>query len=100
MLLRYGELLPLRCAGAELWLYNVTHVIDALDEPASTIDRFSDGRIMFIRRLALRKDVIGDDDIFKFSRERGDSICFSQRFVDLWRSAGLTGVAFHQVWDG
>jgi hypothetical protein len=100
MLLQYGELLPMHCAGAEIWLYNVTNVIDALDEAASTIDRFPDGRIILVKRPVLRKEVVGNDDIFKVSRRRADSICFSQRFVDLWRSAGLTGIEFDQIWAG
>jgi hypothetical protein len=100
ILLEYGELLPLSCAGAELWLYNVTHVIDALDEPASVIDRFSDGRIILVLRPVLRKHVIGKDDIFKLSHRRAEPIYFSQRFVDLWNSAGLTGGEFDPVWSG
>jgi hypothetical protein len=100
ILLEYGELLPLRCTGAELWLYNVTRVIDALDEPASVIDRFPDGRIMLIARPAFRKEVIGKNDIFKLSHRRGQPIYFSQRFVDLWHAAGLTGVDFDHVWSG
>jgi hypothetical protein len=100
LLLEYGELLPLRCPGAELWLYNVTCVIDALNEAASAIDRFRDGRIMLVARPAFRKEVIGKTDIFKISHRRGDSIYFSQRFVDLWHAAKLTGVEFTLAWSG
>jgi hypothetical protein len=100
ILLEYGELLPLRCAGAELWLYNVTHVIDALDEAASVINRFSDGQIMLVKHPAFRRDVIGKSDIFKLSHARGETIYLSQHVVDLWNSAGLTGVEFDPVWSG
>jgi hypothetical protein len=100
ILLEYGELLPLHCAGAELWLYNVTRVIDALDEAASTIDRLPDGRIILVRRPAFRKEAIGDTEVFKPSHRRGESIFVGQRFADLWHSAGLTGVEFMHVWSG
>jgi hypothetical protein len=99
-LLEYGELLPLHCAGAELWLYNVTRVIDALDEAASTIDRFPDGRVILVRRPVFRKEAIGDTEVFKLSHRRGDRIFVGQRFADLWHSAGLTGVEFTHVWSG
>ncbi len=99
LLLEYGELLPLHCPGAELWLYNVTCVINALNEAASAIDRFRDGRIMLVARPAFYKEVIGKTDIFKISHRRASPIYFSQRFVDLWHSAGLTGVEFDRVWS-
>jgi len=95
-----GELLPLDCPGTELWLYNVTHVIDALDEAASTIDRFPDGRIILVRKPVFYKDRIKGVDAFKYSHRRGRPICVSQRFVDHWHAARLTGVEFKQVWSG
>jgi hypothetical protein len=100
LLRTYGELLPLNCVGAELWLYNVTRVIDALDEAASTIRRLRDGRATLIARPAFHKEAIENNDVFKISRPKRHSIYCSQHFVDLWRAAGLTGLEFKHVWSG
>ena len=59
MLLDNGELLPLGCAGAELWLYNVTRIVPALDETASEISRFPDGRIIRVHRPVFHEHVVG-----------------------------------------
>ncbi|MFI5011720.1 MAG: imm11 family protein [Hyphomicrobiales bacterium] len=98
MLLKYGELLPTQCADAELSLYNVTRALNALDEEASSVERFGDGRIMFVNRHVFREEVIGENDIFKLPGLRAEPIYVSQRFVDLWHSAGLKGFDFDQVW--
>jgi hypothetical protein len=99
LLLDYGELLPLRCPGTELRLYNVTNIVPALDEAASTIDRFPDGRIMMVRRPVFHKHIIGSNDIFKLSRRPGEPIYVSQRVVDQWHSAKLTGIEFRHKWS-
>jgi hypothetical protein len=54
MLRDNGELLPLACAEDDLVIYNPTRVVDALDEAASTIRRFSGGKIMMIQRHVFR----------------------------------------------
>ena len=48
MLRDSGELLPLACAEAELVIFHPTRILAAIDEAASTIDRFEDGRIIMI----------------------------------------------------
>lgn len=96
VLLEYGELLPLECAEAELWIYNTTRLIDALDVEASEIARLSSGKIIRIDRPVFRAEVIGDIDIFKLSIHRLGSTYFSQRFVDLWKASGLKGLDFVQ----
>ena len=63
----HGELLPLSCPDAELWMYNPLRVLDALDEGASSAVRFSNGRIMRINRYVLRREVIRNAQIFKLS---------------------------------
>jgi hypothetical protein len=98
MLSEWGELLPLRCSEAELVLYNPIRVVDALDEAASSVRRFTDGRIMFIQRHAFRADVIGDLDVFKIPNLRVSPTFLSQRFVDRWNASGLKGLEFKEVW--
>lgn len=94
----YGELLPLKCPEAELWVYNPTRVLDALDEEASSITRFSSGKIMMIRRHVFREAVVAKNDIFKIPNLRSSSTYLSHRFVDLWKSSGLRGLEFNLVW--
>lgn len=98
LLRQYGELLPLDCDGAELAMYNPTRVLDALNEEASDVMRFGGGRIMMIKRHVFRQDVIREIDIFKIPSLRVSPTFVSHRFVDLWRSTGLKGLEFKQVW--
>ena len=98
LLLEFGELLPLACPEADLWIYNPTRMIDALDEAASSIERFDSGRIMWIQRHAFRPDVLGDIEIFKIPNLRVSPTFLSHRFVDRWNESGLTGLEFTQEW--
>jgi hypothetical protein len=99
LLSKYGELLPLECAEAKLWLYNATLVLEALNEEESEISRFDSGAIYKIDWAVFRDEAIGDADIFKLSIFRTGPIYFSQRFVDLWKKSGLKGMKFLQVND-
>lgn len=98
MLRKHGELLPLRCAKANVVLYNPTCVLDALDESASSVLRFGDGRIMMIQRHVFRADVVGNIGIFKIPNLRVSPIFVSHRFVQQWKASGLKGLKFKQVW--
>lgn len=98
LLRRYGEVLPVSCHDADLWIYNPTNVIDALDEISSSVLRFDDGRIMMIQRYAFRPDVVADHEIFKIPSLRVSPTFVSHRFVDRWKESGLTGLEFKQVW--
>src|SRR5690606_34836725 len=94
----YGELLPLACSEADLMIYNPTLVLDALDESASSIMRFPDGRIMLIQKHVFRSDVVGENDIFTIPTERVSPTFLSHRFGDRWKASGLKGVEFRHVW--
>lgn len=98
ILLRFGELLPLKCDGADLVIYNPTRVLAALDEGASEVWRFPSGSIMGIRRHALKADVIAGHDIFKLTVPRVSQTFVSQRFVDAWRKAKFKGLEFERIW--
>lgn len=98
MLRDYGELLPLACSEADVVMYNPTRVIDALHEAASSVRRFSGGRIMMIQRHVFRADVIGEIDVFKIPNLRVSPTFLSHRFVDRWKASGLKGLEFKQVW--
>jgi hypothetical protein len=94
-----GELLPLSCRSAELVMYNALRVIDALDEKSSAIVRFSSGSIMRIERYAFRADLIRGVDVFKIPGMRVSPILVTDRFVEAWRLAGLSGLEFTKVWS-
>jgi hypothetical protein len=98
LLREYGELLPLECSETDLWVYNPTRVIDALDEEASSIRRFRSGRIMGIDRYVFKAHLIRGIDIFKLPNLRAESTFVSHRFVDLWTKSGLKGLEFTHVW--
>jgi hypothetical protein len=97
-LLHSGELLPLTCVEADVWTYNPIRVIDALDEVASSVLRFGDGRPMLIQKYVFRADIVGSNDIFKIPNLRVSPTFVSQKFVDRWRTSGLKGLDFTQVW--
>lgn len=99
MLREYGELLPLACSEAELVIYNPTRVLNALDETASSVMRFSDGRIMLIKKHVFHGDVVGENDIFTIPTKRVSPTFFSHRFVDRWKASGLKGVEFKKIWE-
>ena len=97
LLLEAGEFLPLVCDDAELSLWNVTNVVDALDYERSKIVRFpSSGRIMDIREHVFRPHLLGPQPAFKLPGRL--PIYLGSRFVDEVTASGLTGLKFKQVW--
>lgn len=98
VLREFGELLPLACSEADVWIYNPTRVVDALDESASSVLRFNEGGIMMIQRYVFRADVVRDVDVFKVPNLRVSPTFVSQRFVDRWNEGDLKGIEFKKVW--
>ena len=97
LLLEAGEVLPLVCDDAELSLWNVTNVVDALDYERSKIVRFpSSGRIMDIREHVFKPHLLGSQPEFKIPGLL--TIYLGSRFVDEVTASGLTGLKFKQVW--
>src|SRR4030095_1117901 len=98
LLREYGELLPLACSEADVLIYNPIRVIDALDERSSSILRFSDGRIMMVKRHVFRHEIVQDVDVFKIPNLRVSPTFVSQRFIEVWEASGLKGLEFKEVW--
>lgn len=94
-----GELLPIACSDPDLVIFNATRVLDALDEQASGILRFSSGRIMRITRYAFRPDVTLGVDLFKIPSLRVSPTYVSQRFVERVEASGLRGLVFNRIWS-
>lgn len=99
LLEEYGELLPLAATGVELYVYNPTTVLDALDESASGARRFSSGRIMNITRYVFKPEIIRNSGIFKLSCVRVSPTFAHQEFVDLWAAANLRGLEFKLIYE-
>ena len=93
------QLVPLQFAEGEYAAVNITHVIDALDEAHSDIERFpSSGRISRILRHAFKPDRVKDELIFKIPQTPRRAFV-TDRFVKLVNDAGLTGFAFEPIWS-
>lgn len=98
-LCKYGELLPLECPEGELFVFNTTRVVDAVDIERSSVSRFSDGRIMMIYRYEFDHRVVEGLDVFKVPNKRTSPTFFSERMVEVWRQSGLVGLDFKLVWS-
>jgi hypothetical protein len=96
----HGELLPLVTSDeVKLVVFNVTTVLDALDEERSSVERFpSTQRIMRIKKVAFRPTLVRGVDVFRLPH-RMSATYVSRRFVDAANAAGLVGLDFNQVWS-
>lgn len=95
----YGELLPLACPSAPLWIFNALRVIDALDEPASQLTRFGTGRVLTIDRHAFHPEAVRGIEVFRIPQMPRGWLYLSDRFVDRVHEAGLRGTDFPAVWE-
>src|SRR5690606_4550179 len=77
----HGELLPVGCSDAELAIFN-PRVVDALDESASSVLRFSNGRIMRVMKHVFRADVVAETSVFKIPNLRVSPTFVGERFVE------------------
>lgn len=81
------------------WLFYITNIVDALDEPRSELLRFKDGGVMRIARYAFRPEAVRDQWLFTLPQRPGCNRCVTDRFVDLVRRHGLTGFEFTLLWS-
>lgn len=100
MLRAAGELLPLRHPRAEYVAFNVTRVIDALDEARSTILRFTDGNVMSVSRYAFLPERVRGLPILKIPELPKAYVFVSEDFVRRVSEAGLSGFHFKPLWEG
>jgi hypothetical protein len=95
-----GELLPLTCRDSPVCIFNPRSLTGALDEQASSLTRFSSGRIMSVERYAFRSEVVEGVHAFKISELRVSPTFVSRAFVNRWKRAGLVGLEFLERWRG
>jgi hypothetical protein len=96
----YGEILPTSCEGEQLFFFNVTNVIDALDESNSEVIRFH-GRpeIMRIARYAFFKERLTGAPIFKIPQFLTGRVFVTDPFVERVKSTELKGFGFPRLWS-
>jgi hypothetical protein len=97
---RFGQMLPLAFDECEYSLFNITNVVDALDEAASEVWRFpSSGRIGDIKRYVFKPEAVRDQWIFKIPQRSKGFAFVTDRFVEVVHRAGLTGFGFELLWS-
>jgi hypothetical protein len=94
-----GEILPLRCHEGTYFAYNVTRLVDALDEARSELERFSSGRIMWIERPVFFPVRIASEVIFKIPQSPNRTFV-TDRFAQRIQEQGLVGFDLQPVWSG
>jgi hypothetical protein len=91
-----GELLPLACEDAQLWLYNAFSVADGLDEERSEIERFRSGRILKLGKAVFLPQARPQFNAFKIRGLEDGPLFVSDRVAALAQTAGLRGTVFRE----
>jgi hypothetical protein len=94
---KHGELLPLLCKDGEYYAYNVTRVIDILNEDKSNLVRFPNGRILDIKDYSFNSAELGDCPIFKLPQTPLMDVFVTEAFKQKVEESGLTGFTFKFV---
>jgi hypothetical protein len=97
LLLPHGELLAAFGEGVDAVVFNVTKVVDALDERRSEIFRSAQGRILDISKFYLKRSAIVGIEIFKVPNLRVCPVLFTENAVKSWERLRVTGLEFVQV---
>jgi hypothetical protein len=94
-----GEPLPIICDEERYFVYNVTRIIDALDEENCELKLFDSGRIMDILRFSFFPEKIGDTTVFKVLQCILTDVFVTEPFVKKVEEAKLKGFKFRLVWS-
>jgi hypothetical protein len=100
MLQENGEILPLSCSEGEYYAFNLTTLIDALDESDSEVKRFEhSGRIMRVLKYAFFPDKLHGATIFQIPQSRA-RIFVTDEFRRAVMDNNLVGFEFPELWEG
>jgi len=94
-----GELFPIRCRGEDFFLFNVTRLVDALDEENCKLERFDNGRIWDIKRYSFFKEKLVGEAVFKLPQITSSWVYATDPFVERVQAAGLRGFEFPLAWS-
>jgi hypothetical protein len=93
-----GEVLPLLCDEAPLYVWQPTTVIDAIDFEASDVRRFDSGRLMYVRRYAFHSGRVEGVQAFKTPDLRAGSIFFSESAAQAISHVVGPHLKFRLIW--
>lgn len=100
LLVPNGELLPLVCPGYSYSAFNVTSILDVLDEDLSDIIYFnSSKKVMDIEKYMFRPEKLTGAVIFKIPQFYRSYVFVTDIFVKRVQEAGLTGFKFPLLWS-
>lgn len=88
---QYGQLLPLSYEGRSLWLWNVTHVIDALDSDKSQFNSYGG-----VVNPIFSTEKIGSSLVFKMKEDNFTNIYCTESLVKLIKTNNFTGLEFDE----
>jgi len=94
-----GELLPITCDGERLYVFNVTRVVDALDEASSEVERFGSGRIMDVVKFSFFQERLQGVTVFKVPQLVLMDVFVTDPFVERVEAVKLKGFKFRLVWS-
>jgi hypothetical protein len=96
-----GETLPLTVTDAppDAVAFNVTRVVDALDEERSEIKRMSSGRVMRIGRPVFIPERVAGETIFKVTTYPR-ALYVTGAFLEAAEAAGVQGMRLSENWAG
>lgn len=95
-----AEILPLEYDLQELYIINVTNLIDAIDYDKSDIDYMRDGiRILSVNRYSFNVEKVKNQHIFKIINQLYGTVFVSDEFRNRVLESGLKGFKFIEVWD-
>ncbi|MCA8958303.1 MAG: hypothetical protein KDC87_19655 [Planctomycetes bacterium] len=93
---RHGVWLPVRCPDADLQLFGVTTLLDALDPERSEVHAYGVD-IVAVFEHVLRRDRVGGATVFGVLDDPTSPTFVDQRFVNRWNQAGFVGLEFARV---
>ncbi len=94
-----GELLPLKSSKGEYFAFNITRIVDALDEANSKVKRFSSGRLMVVKQHEFLVERVAGLTIFKIPQLARSREFVTDVFVERVNQRRLTGFDFLPVWS-
>jgi len=94
-----GEFLEMKYGNESVYAFNVTNVMDVLDENKSEVKRFkSSGRIMSIEKYEFIPHLLENQVIFKIPQQKV-RIFVTDKLIQRVNEHGLVGLEFVERWS-
>lgn len=96
----FGRHFPVTCEEVELVAFDVVQVIDALDQEASQIFRYSFGDVIRVDSWAFREDRLPERAVFRIPQPgQNASILATEAVVRELAALPMTGLEWTAIWD-